>query len=125
MMSNISFQSFRTDTSANSADPDETAPRGAVSSGSALFAICLNTLMHDLFRIKRQQKLLGMSKSLCSLPLASWSDSKQVIDEQKVARVMKFWLSKYMYDLGTKEIWIKALIKPGKLFFFIVQQRFR
>ena len=37
---------------ANSADPDQTAPEGAVWSGSTLFAISLNILRNDYLKSK-------------------------------------------------------------------------
>ena len=41
---------------ANSADPDQTAPEGAVWSGSALFAIPLSILRSNCIKKKKKQK---------------------------------------------------------------------
>ena len=45
---------------ANSADPDQTAPEGAVQSGSALFASPLNILRINGIRAKFKPKNCGM-----------------------------------------------------------------
>ena len=42
---------------ANSADPDQTAPEGAVWSGSTLFAILVSILKHKSIKIKKIKKV--------------------------------------------------------------------
>ena len=80
---------------ANSVDPDQTAPLGAVWSGSALFAqACLSENLGSLWYIIASHKIYiiwASSRGNLSLVIFNQVRLKPACEPQTLTRILKFW----------------------------------